>query len=93
MLAHLTLLNVKETLSKRRNNMQWFRVPQKIFFENSITYLRHIDAERDVGLWPGMVQFGYADLLTPIGTQPSQTNHEVFSQMLSLTPSTNPAVL
>ena len=26
------LLNVK-TLSKRRNNMQWFRVPPKIFFE------------------------------------------------------------
>ena len=51
------LLNVK-TLSKRRNNMQWFRVPPKI------TYLRHIEAERVMLVCdPGMVQFGYADLV------------------------------
>ena len=58
------LLNVK-TLSKRRNNMQWFRVPPKIFFEkDSITYLRHIDAERVMLVCdPGMVQFGYAALV------------------------------
>ena len=58
------LLNVK-TLSKRRNNMQWFRVPPKIFFEkDSITYLRHIDVERVMLVCdPGMVQFGYADLV------------------------------
>ena len=58
------LLNVK-TLSKRRNNMQWFRVPPKIFFEkDSITYLRHIEAERAMLVCdPGMVQFGYADLV------------------------------
>lgn len=58
------LLNVK-TLSKRRNNMQWFRVPPKIFFEkDSITYLRHIEAERVMLVCdPGMVKFGYADLV------------------------------
>ena len=58
------LLNVK-TLSKRRNNMQWFRVPPKIFFEkDSITYLRHIEAERVMLVCdPGMVQFGYAALV------------------------------
>ena len=58
------LLNVK-TLSKRRNNMQWFRVPPKIFFEkDSITYLRHIEADRVMLVCdPGMVQFGYADLI------------------------------
>ncbi len=58
------LLNVK-TLSKRRNNMQWFRVPTKIFFEKaSITYLRHIEADRVMLVCdPGMVQFGYADLV------------------------------
>ncbi len=58
------LLNVK-TLSKRRNNMQWFRVPPKIFFEkDSITYLRHIEADRVMLVCdPGMVQFGYADLV------------------------------
>lgn len=58
------LLNVK-TLSKRRNNMQWFRVPTKIFFEkDSITYLHHIEADRVMLVCdPGMVQFGYADLV------------------------------
>ena len=58
------LLNVK-TLSKRRNNMQWFRVPPKIFFEkDSITYLRHIEADRVMLVCdPGMVQFGYANLV------------------------------
>ena len=58
------LLNVK-TLSKRRNNMQWFRVPPKIFFEkDSITYLRHIKAKRVMLVCdPGMVQFGYAALV------------------------------
>ncbi len=58
------LLNVK-TLSKRRNNTQWFRVPPKIFFEkDSITYLRHIESERVMLVCnPGMVQFGYADLV------------------------------
>ena len=58
------LLNIK-TLSKRRNNMQWFRVPPKIFFEkDSITYLRHIKAERVMLVCdPGMVQFGYANLV------------------------------
>ena len=58
------LLNVK-TLSKRRNIMQWFRVPPKIFFEkDSITYLRHIEADRVMLVCdPGMVQFGYADLV------------------------------
>ena len=58
------LLNVK-TLSKRRNNMQWFRIPPKIFFEkDSITYLRHIKAKRVMLVCdPGMVQFGYAALV------------------------------
>ena len=58
------LLNVK-TLSKRRNNMQWFRVPPKIFIEkDSITYLRHIKAKRVMLVCdPGMVQFGYAALV------------------------------
>ena len=35
----VNLLNVKR-VGKRRNNMQWFKVPQKIYFErNSIQYL------------------------------------------------------
>ena len=84
------LLNVK-TLSKRRNNMQWFRVPPKIFFEkDSITYLRHIEAERVMLVCdPGMVQFVYADL---VKRQLELTRHrlavDVFSDV-EPNPSTN----
>jgi acetaldehyde dehydrogenase/alcohol dehydrogenase len=36
----INLLNIKK-VGKRRNTMQWFKVPQKIYFErNSIQYLR-----------------------------------------------------
>lgn len=84
------LLNVK-TLSKRRNNMQWFRVPPKIFFEkDSITYLRHIKAKRVMLVCdPGMVQFGYAALVK----RQLELNHhdpmiEVFSDV-EPNPSTN----
>jgi len=42
----INLLNIKE-VGKRRNTMQWFKVPQKIYFErNSIQYLRSC---KDVG--------------------------------------------
>jgi len=37
--SSVNLLNIKK-LSKRRNNMQWFKVPEKIYFEEgSIAYL------------------------------------------------------
>lgn len=36
----LNLINIKK-IGKRRNNMQWFKIPSKIYFErNSIEYLR-----------------------------------------------------
>ncbi|MCR5491104.1 MAG: bifunctional acetaldehyde-CoA/alcohol dehydrogenase [Bacilli bacterium] len=42
----INLLNIKR-VGKRRNTMQWFKVPQKIYFErNSIQYLR---SAKDVG--------------------------------------------
>ncbi len=71
--------------------MQWFRVPPKIFFEkDSITYLRHIEADRVMLVCdPGMVQFGYADL---VKRQLEHNRHrpavDVFSDV-ELNPSTN----
>ncbi|MCR5079692.1 MAG: bifunctional acetaldehyde-CoA/alcohol dehydrogenase [Bacilli bacterium] len=42
----INLLNIKR-VGKRRNTMQWFKVPQKIYFErNSIQYLK---SAKDVG--------------------------------------------
>ena len=84
------LINVK-TLAKRRNNMQWFKLPPKVYFEkNSITYLQQIKAERVMLVCdPGMVQFGYADL---VRKQLEKNSHdprvEVFSDV-EPNPSTN----
>ena len=37
------LLNIK-TIAKRRNNMQWFKLPPKVYFEeNSVMYLTEMD--------------------------------------------------
>lgn len=38
----VNLINIKQ-VGRRRNNMQWFKVPPRIYFErDSITYLRDI---------------------------------------------------
>ncbi|CEN29407.1 MAG: bifunctional acetaldehyde-CoA/alcohol dehydrogenase [Lactococcus sp.] len=84
------LINVK-TLAKRRNNMQWFRLPPKVYFEkNSITYLQQIKAERVMLVCdPGMVQFGYADLIRKqLEKNPNDPSIEVFSDV-EPNPSTN----
>ncbi|CZQ83033.1 alcohol dehydrogenase iron-type [Trichococcus palustris] len=59
------LLNVK-TIAKRRNNMQWMKLPEKIFFEeNSVRYLRDMrDIERVfIVADDGMVKLGYVDVV------------------------------
>ena len=58
------LFNFKK-FSTLRTNMQWFRVASIIFFvKHSLTYLHHIEADRVMLVCdPGMVQFGYADLV------------------------------
>ena len=84
------LINVK-TLAKRRNNMQWFKLPPKVYFEkNSITYLQQIKAERVMLVCdPGMVQFGYADLVRKqLEKNPHDPRVEVFSDV-EPNPSTN----
>ncbi|EKS27367.1 hypothetical protein HMPREF9310_00487 [Staphylococcus simulans ACS-120-V-Sch1] len=56
------LINIK-TIAKRRNNMQWFKLPPKIFFEkNSLMYLTQMkEVERVVIVTDeGMVNLGYA---------------------------------
>ena len=84
------LINVK-TLAKRRNNMQWFKLPPKVYFEkNSITYLQQIKAKRVMLVCdPGMVQFGYADLVRKqLEKNPNDPRIEVFSDV-EPNPSTN----
>ncbi|MEO1769680.1 bifunctional acetaldehyde-CoA/alcohol dehydrogenase [Candidatus Enterococcus ferrettii] len=87
----INLINVK-TIAKRRNNMQWFKLPPKIFFEkNSLLYLTKMqDVERVMLVCdPGMVQFGYADIVREVlGRRKNDVKVEVFSDV-EPNPSTN----
>lgn len=71
--------------------MQWFKLPPKVYFEkNSITYLQQIKAKRVMLVCdPGMVQFGYADLVRKqLEKNPNDPRIEVFSDV-EPNPSTN----
>ncbi|WP_010631437.1 bifunctional acetaldehyde-CoA/alcohol dehydrogenase [Sporolactobacillus vineae] len=78
------LLNIK-VVAKRRNNMQWVKLPPKIYFErNSLRYLKHMPGMERVFLVcdPGMVKFGYADRVIAMLNQCREKPEiEVFSQV------------
>ncbi|MGX7205738.1 bifunctional acetaldehyde-CoA/alcohol dehydrogenase [Enterococcus pingfangensis] len=80
----LDLINIK-TVAKRRNNMQWFKLPPKIYFEkNSLLYLTQMENVERVMLVcdPGMVQFGYADIVREaLGRRKNDVRVEVFSEV------------
>ena len=62
----VNLLNIKK-VGKRRNNMQWFKIPEKIYFEaGSVQYLAKMpDISRAMIIAdPMMVKLGYVDKLT-----------------------------
>ena len=62
----INLLNIKK-VGKRRNTMQWFKVPRKIYFErNSIQYLQSCrDIEKVFIVTDrSMVDFGYVSRVT-----------------------------
>lgn len=67
--------------------MQWFKVPEKIFFEaGSIAYLEKMpDIERAfIVTDPGMVQFGYVDrILYHIRKREKHVHCEIFSEVES----------
>ena len=87
----LDLINIK-TVAKRRKNMQWFKLPPKIYFEkNSLLYLAQMENVERVMLVcdPGMVQFGYADIVREaLGRRKNDVKVEVFSDV-EPNPSTN----
>ncbi|KUP08860.1 acetaldehyde dehydrogenase [Bacillus coahuilensis p1.1.43] len=59
----INLINIKK-MAKRNNNMQWFKIPPKVYFEkNSTQYLAKMpDISRAVIVTdPGMVKLGYVD--------------------------------
>ena len=87
----VNLLNYK-TLAKRRTNMQWFRLPNRIFFEKkSIQYLQVMeDIERAfIVCDPGMAQLGYADIIIEeLRKRNNKVHFEIFSEV-EPNPSTN----
>ena len=87
----INLINIK-TVAKRRNNMQWLKLPPKIFFEkNSLQYLQKMENVERVMLVcdPGMVQFGYADIVRKeLQKRKNDVKIEVFSDV-EPNPSTN----
>lgn len=65
-ISAVNLLNIKK-IGKRRNNMQWFKVPSKIYFEkNAITYLHDMRNVERVFIVTdrAMVDLGYVDRIT-----------------------------
>ena len=80
----VNLINTK-TLTKRRNNMQWFKLPEKIYFElNSIQYLQKMkDVERVfIVCDPGMVEFGYAQkVIDELMKRQNNVKFEMFSDV------------
>lgn len=62
----INLLNIKK-VGKRRNNMQWFKIPSKIYFErDSIEYLHQMKEMKKVMIVTdrSMVDLGYVDRVT-----------------------------
>lgn len=78
----INLMNIK-TIAKRRNNMQWFKLPSKIYFEKySIQYLQKMENIKKVFLVcdPGMVEFGYADkVIAELNKRKESVQVEIFS--------------
>ena len=85
-ISSVNLINVKR-VARRRVNMQWFKVPEKIFFEaGSIAYLeKMLDVERVfIVTDPGMVKLGYVDrILYHLRKRENHVHSEIFSEVES----------
>ncbi|MCG2339380.1 bifunctional acetaldehyde-CoA/alcohol dehydrogenase [Staphylococcus epidermidis] len=78
------LLNIK-TIAKRRNNIQWFKLPPKVYFEeNSVMYLTEMDNVERVMIVcdPGMVNIGYTDIVEQVlRRRENQPQIKVFNEV------------
>ena len=84
--SSVNLINIKR-VAKRRVNMQWFKVPEKIYFEaGSISYLEKMpNIERAfIVTDPGMVKLGYVDrILYHLRKREKHVHCEIFSEVES----------
>lgn len=84
--SSVNLINIKK-VADRRVNMQWFKVPEKIYFEaGSIAYLEKMpDIERAfIVTDEGMVKLGYIDkILYHLRKRSKYVHSEIFSDVES----------
>ncbi len=84
--SSVNLINIKR-VAKRRVNMQWFKIPEKIYFETgSIQYLEKMpDIERAfIVTDEGMVKLGYVDkILYHLRNRRQYVHSEIFSEVES----------
>ena len=84
--SSVNLINIKR-MAKRRVNMQWFKVPEKIYFEaGSIAYLEKMpDIERAfIVTDEGMQKLGYVDrILYHLRKREKHVHCEIFSEVES----------
>ena len=82
--SSVNLINIKR-VAKRRVNMQWFKVPEKIYFEaGSIAYLEKMpNIERAfIVTDEGMVKLGYVDkILYHLRKRQTHVHCEIFSEV------------
>ena len=82
--SSVNLINIKR-VAKRRVNMQWFKIPKKIYFEmGSIEYLQKMnDVERVfIVTDEGMVNLGYVNkILYHLRNRKNIVHCEIFSQV------------
>ncbi len=80
----VNLINVKR-VAKRRVNMQWFKVPSKIFFERGS--IKYLEVMRDISRVfivcdPAMVKLGYVDkILYYLRKRKNHVHCEIFSDV------------
>ncbi|MBR4164032.1 MAG: bifunctional acetaldehyde-CoA/alcohol dehydrogenase, partial [Solobacterium sp.] len=80
-ISTINLLNIKK-IGQRRNNMQWFKVPSKIYIEkNSIEYLQDMREMNRVFIVTdqSMVQLGYVEKVTDqLALRQNKVTYELF---------------
>ncbi len=80
----VNLLNIKK-IGRRNNNMQWFKVPSKIYFErNSLRYLQDMREMKRVFIVTdrSMVDLGYVDKVTEqLNSRPNRGKDRVQYQL------------
>ena len=84
--SSVNLINIKR-VARRRVNMQWFKIPEKIYFEaGSIAYLEKMpDIERAfIVTDQGMVKLGYVDkILYHLRKREKHVHCEIFDEVES----------